>query len=414
MILNGFDKQASLLGDSVGKPRLTYCTNVHAGETWQATHDGLRHHLAQVRDGLGVSQLGTGLRLAAQAVEALNEAEALEQLKAIQSDGYPLFTVNAFPYGAFHQEPVKSSVYSPDWSTPERLDYTVAVARLMASVCDNEPVLSISTVPGTFKDWVDDIRREQIMENLVRTVAALTDIEQTSGKYIVLAIEPEPCCMVETIDETIRWFEESLFSATARALLARLTRTTDEHSERLLRRHLGICYDVCHAAVEYEDPVGSLQMIQQAGIGIPKIQLSSALRIASVDAASLESLKAFDEPVYLHQVVQARAGQLQRFVDLPQAFEQFEQAQGSEWRVHFHVPVFIEKLPEFETTRFFLEAVLDYYRDNPCSPHLEVETYTWDVLPASMRDTNVSTDIVRELNWVMRRLGLEHCSDTTA
>ena len=165
--------------------------------------------------------------------------------------------------------------------------------------------------------------------------------------------------------------------------------------------------------MEFENPADSLQALETAGISIPKIQLSSALRIACVDESSLEYLSAFDEPVYLHQVVQSSGDTLTRFVDLPDALKQRSQALGSEWRIHFHVPVFLEQLPHFDTTQFFLKDVLAYYRQNPCSPHLEVETYTWDVLPAELRTSDVSSAIARELAWVRNQLVGEPMSNAS-
>jgi hypothetical protein len=107
--------------------------------------------------------------------------------------------------------------------------------------------------------------------------------------------------------------------------------------------------------------------------------------------------------VYLHQVVQKSSGALRRFVDLPQALADAAAA-GGEWRVHFHVPVFLEEMQHFGTTQAFLAEILRLHRAAPISRHLEVETYTWDVLPASYRNVSLSSAIARELNWVKAQL----------
>jgi hypothetical protein len=172
-----------------------------------------------------------------------------------------------------------------------------------------------------------------------------------------------------------------------------------------LRRHLGVCYDVCHAAVEFEDAAASIAQLRGNGIAIAKLQLSSALRVASFDAASAGQLASFAEPVYLHQVVQRSPdGTLRRFTDLPQALAESAGAAGAEWRVHFHVPVFLEQMEHFGTTQAFLAQILALHRAEPISAHLEVETYTWDVLPAAYRSADLGSAIARELQWVEARL----------
>jgi hypothetical protein len=156
--------------------------------------------------------------------------------------------------------------------------------------------------------------------------------------------------------------------------------------------------------VEFEDPRASIALLRASGIRIAKLQLSSALKVASLDRQSARQLAAFAEPVYLHQVVQRSNGELRRFVDLPQALAEAERAAGAEWRVHFHVPVFLEQMTHFGTTQAFLAEILALHRAEPISPHLEVETYTWDVLPESYRSVDLSSAIARELNWVRGQL----------
>ena len=78
---------------------------------------------------------------------------------------------------------------------------------------------------------------------------------------------------------------------------------------------------------------------------------------------------------------------------------------GAEWRVHFHVPVFLETLPEFGTTQAFLKEILHIHRAAPVSRHLEVETYTWDVLPPDLVAGSVEDAVTRELRWVLAELG---------
>ncbi len=386
--------------------QLTYCTNIHAGEAWPEVVASLRTHLPEIKAAVSPdAAFGVGLRLGAAAVEQLQDDAAFDELVSLlsQNDSY-VFTINGFPYGAFHGEPVKENVYAPDWSTEERLVYTNRLADVLARLLPEGMAGTVSTVPGTFKAWADG-RVEAITGNLIRHAAHLVELERRTGRGIMLTLEPEPCCFLETIAESVAYFRDHLFSEAAADRLAGLTGLDRGEASEALRRHLGLCYDVCHAAVEYEDPAASLAALRDAGVAIGKLQLSSALRIARLDDAPFDQLRPFDEPVYLHQVIQRSGDALTRFKDLPDALEQAGGAIGSEWRVHFHVPVFLSELKDFGTTQDFLREVLAIHRATPVSGHLEVETYTWDVLPDHYRTAGLSAAIARELNWVKSELG---------
>jgi hypothetical protein len=242
-------------------------------------------------------------------------------------------------------------------------------------------------------------------ENYLLSVAHLVQLQARSGVTVALAIEPEPFCFLETIAETVAFFRDHLFSPAATARLAVLTGLTQEQAAAALPRHIGLCYDVCHAAVEYEDPAASIAALRAAGIPIHKLQLSAALRIPRVGAPQRRALQAFNEPTYLHQVIRRTADGLRYHVDLPEALALGDATDGEEWRVHFHVPVFLDDLGAFSSTRDFLEQILDLHRETPISAHLEIETYTWDVLPGSVRSDSVAKDIAREMAWVLQRLG---------
>jgi sugar phosphate isomerase/epimerase len=384
---------------------LTYCTNIHAGEGWDDVMASLRNNVPAIKQSLELgSDIGIGLRVGGAASEALKQPAAIEELKSfLQDTGAIIVTFNGFPYGAFHGQTVKEDVYRPDWADPVRLNYTNDLADTMASVLPEGEAGSISTVPGTFKPWASG-NEETIARNMISHVGHLVQLHRDTGKEIALALEPEPCCMLETIEESIDFFASHIFSATGVAQLASETGLSNADAEAALRRHIGVCYDVCHAAVEYEDPRASVAALRSAGIAIPKLQLSSALRLAEVDEAKLAALRGFDEPVYLHQVIEKSPNGLVRHKDLNEAFATAEAAMGREWRVHFHVPIFLERLEQFDTTQAFLREILALHREEPISPHLEVETYTWDVLPEQYRNVSVSAAIAREMNWVREQL----------
>jgi hypothetical protein len=387
---------------------LTYCTNIHAAEHWPDVERGLREHLPLIKAQVSPhAPMGVGLRLAASAAESLRDPEALDALRALLGDDYYVFTLNGFPYGAFHGQRVKDGAYRPDWSEPERLAYSNLLADHLAAILPPGMVGSVSTVPCTYKPWLagaDDPRLARVVAHLLAHAAHLVELQRRAGVTLNLALEPEPACLLETVEETVAFFQAHFHAAPAVARFATLTGLSRGEAERALRTHLSVCYDVCHAAVEYEDPAASIARLRSAGIAVGKLQLSSALRVAAVDAEAVEALRAFDEPVYLHQTIQRRDGVLTRYDDLGPALAEAGQAAGAEWRSHFHVPVFLERMEHFATTQDFLRAILALHREQPIAPHLEVETYTWDVLPARYRDLDLAGAIAREMSWVKGEL----------
>jgi sugar phosphate isomerase/epimerase len=390
------------LGGSAG--HLTYCSNIHPGETWSEVRANLEKFVPAVRDRVAPGQpFGIGLRLSAQASKALTEPGTLGDFQDfLARNGLYVFTINGFPYGTFHGTRVKEHAYLPDWRDPERLRYTDELAELMAKLVPDGMEGSVSTVPGAYKPAMGggaDV--ERIADNMIRHVARLVDIETRTGRRITLAIEPEPHCYLETVDESIGFFRDHLFGAAAVRRLGELTGLEVRAAGEALRAHIGLCLDLCHAAVEFEDPVACLQRLENAGIRVHKMQISAGLRVAELTADALKGLRQFDDPVYLHQVVEQGPGGIRRFADLPEALATVNgHAGGREWRVHFHVPIFLDDLGAFSSTRFFIRKVLDMHRARPVSAHLEVETYTWNVLPEHLRAGGMEQAIARELNWV--------------
>ncbi|NQW00623.1 MAG: metabolite traffic protein EboE [Rhodospirillales bacterium] len=396
------------LGADQSLGHLTYCTNIHAAEAWPDVIAGLRRHLPEIKADISPHRpLGVGLRLAAKAAEALTDPATFAELQEFLSQGdYYVFTLNGFPYGNFHGQPVKEGAYKPDWADPLRLSYTNSLSDHLAKLLPDGMEGSISTVPGTFKPWLvgKETLVDTIADNMIRHVSHLVKVQESSGKLINLALEPEPFCMIETIDETIGFFDRYLYSDSAAKRLATLAGLSPDAAAQALRRHLGVCYDVCHAAVEFEDPRASLAALKTAGIKISKLQLSSAMRIPRVDGDTARLLGQMNEPVYMHQVVENRDGKLIRYADIPDALQQIDAARGSEWRTHFHVPIFLEEMQSVATTQQFLKDILAIHKEQPVTEQLEVETYTWDVLPESYRNVGVSAAIARELAWVRDQL----------
>ena len=391
---------------------LTYCSNIHPGESWDEVRRNLETHLPAIRARLGADgPFGIGLRLSAQAAASLADARTLAAFRAFLRDyEYYVFTINGFPHGAFHGRRVKEDVYRPDWQDEERLRYTNELATILAALLPDDPPIdgSVSSVPGALKASVTSPRDVERMAGLMlRHAAHLAAIRRATGRTVALALEPEPCCFIETVDEAIAFFAGHLFDPGAIARAARTHGVSIAPDEA--RRHLGLCFDACHMAVEFEDMAGALARLRAAGVPIYKFQISSALRLRfrEGDGRAAETFERFADPVYFHQVVERGPGGVVRYVDLPDALA-VEAGRSSgqpvEWRVHYHVPVWLERLGAFETTQQELVALLDLVRqDGPC-PYLEVETYTWDVLPPEYRTSDIATAIARELAWVRERL----------
>jgi sugar phosphate isomerase/epimerase len=392
---------------------LSYCTNIHPGESWPEVRANLERYLVPVRERVASGRpFGVGLRLSAESARALAAPDALEELQSfLRAHDLYVFTINGFPYGPFHGRPVKEQVYLPDWLDPERLAYTGQLADILAALVPAGMEGTISTVPGAFAPRVHgEADQERMAHALIDHVAHLVRIRATTGRRIALALEPEPCCFLETIDEAVRFFERHLFSAAAAERVARATALSRSDAATAIREHLGVCLDACHMAVEFEDPARVLDALRTAGIRVPKVQVTAGLRVVvrEDDDATLDALAAFADDVYLHQVVERSAdGALTRHLDLPQALAAARTRRGEgtrEWRVHFHVPVFRERYGVFEGTQAYVAELLQLVRERDVSDHFEAETYTWDVLPEEFRREGIVAGISRELEWAETQL----------
>ncbi len=375
---------------------LAYCTNIHRGEDWRETYDSLKTYTLEVRRRVCPDQpYAIGLRLSNRAAEELSEAGALREFqKWLEENQCYVFTINGFPFGRFHGARVKEQVYLPDWTSPERLAYTNRLFDLLAQLVPPGLEGSVSTLPGSFKEFVTTpAQAREIRDNLWRCVEHIAELSARTGRKLHLGLEPEPLGWFENSAETIQFFE----------------RLRGEHPNDLrLKEHLGVNYDTCHLAVEFEEPGQALGAFQRHGIKISKLHLSSALKLRPVPQA-LQCLAAFADDIYLHQVI-ARAGDGRKLVfkDLAPALDSAaaaDQSPTAEWRVHFHIPLHSSGTDWYENTSDHVTGALDCLRANPalCS-HLEMETYTWEVLPAGLKNRSVVDQLVAEYDWTLARL----------
>jgi sugar phosphate isomerase/epimerase len=372
--------------------------------------DSLNRYVPQVKARVSPHKsFGVSLRLSASSAQTLTgdrgERERLKEF--LHSHDMYLYTVNAFPYGPFKNRVVKKDVYEPDWSTDLRSTYTMQVADILAEVAAPHVNPSIQSPPHGFKPNVTGAEYvNAFTRHVISVVAHMVQLEKRTGRTVTLALEPEPACFLETTEEAIDYFENHLYAAEAIRMLVTQTGLSKPQAEAALRKHLGMVYDICHQAVEYEDIGKSLQALADAGIPVFKLQEAAALRVPNVTQEIVEAMRPFAETVYLTQTVEMRNGKMTRYLNLEDAFAAFEKDPGPrEWRTHVHVPVFLESIGQhFKTTRFAIEDALKFHKKNKLSPQLEIETYTWDVLPASMKTGDIVDYVQRELDWVKGQL----------
>ncbi|MBT9189609.1 metabolite traffic protein EboE [Zobellia russellii] len=389
--------------------QLTYCTNIHPGFDWKTTFDSLKEHVPQIKQKVAVDKpFGLGLRLSNKASEELAMNGNLEEFKQwLDRNNVYVFTMNGFPYGNFHNERVKDDVHAPDWTTAERLIYTKRLFDQLEALLPEGISGGISTSPVSYKYWHSTKEAtksafETGAKNMVEVAIHLHDIEKRTGKYVHLDIEPEPDGMLENSDEVLRFFTDYLIPIGTTVIADKLGLNASE-ANKIIHRYLTVCYDICHFSLAYEEPVDTFKKFADAGIAIGKIQVSAALKILANPSGNeeiWEALALFDEPTYLHQVTEKIDRKVKTYNDLPIVLE--HKRDFKELRAHFHVPIFLERFGVLDSTQDHILKVMEYLKNNPVSEHLEIETYTWDVLPYTLK-RDLSESIIREIEWFVEK-----------
>lgn len=385
--------------------------NVHPGITLDEVEENLRAYLPSLKEKFSTdAPFGVGLRLAGEASKEILEGDRLDQFRELlDSLGLYVFTMNGFPYGPFHGEAVKGNVHEPDWQDEERLGYTFRLSTILAKLLpDDVDEGSISTSPLGYKPRVDlDMPANWMVFtlNVVRVVQHLVRLREETGKLIHIDIEPEPDGVLGNGAELIEFYEKWLLTQGVAQLADRGGNDPGLAREQILD-HVRVCFDTCHVAVSYEEPRELLDRYDVLGIKVGKVQISSAIKVAlphdEVGRKRISNeLAAFNEPVYLHQVIQRnRDGSLTNYRDLPDALPNINDEDAEEWRLHFHVPVFVEQYEAFDSTQDTILETFRLLRERDITNHLEIETYTWDVLPADLKGS-LDQMISRELQWVL-------------
>jgi hypothetical protein len=397
---------------------LTYCTNIHPGESWEEIFGGLKFHIPSIKQSVCPKQpFGIGLRLSNKAAVELSDTEKLNAFQQwLHKHNLYVFTINGFPYGEFHYTVVKDQVHQPDWSTNQRLDYTKRLFTILNQLLPKDTEGGVSTSPISYKPWFydDTTNKENIYYEAARHLAEITAhllaLKKQSGKHMHLDIEPEPDGFLENTQEVIHFFSKWLIPVGGEHLCNIGQLSISEAKEALLN-HIQVCYDVCHFSLAYEKPKEVFVSLAHAGIKIGKIQISAALKAtipghSQVAQRSLikHELTRFHESTYLHQVVERKPNKaLTHYSDLPIALQNFDQKEDCEWRIHFHVPIFVSQFQQLQSTQDDIITVLDILQQKQACQHLEVETYTWEVLPEDLK-MDLNESVQRELNWVIDNL----------
>lgn len=391
---------------------LTYCTNIHAGESWDDHFAALKANVPAIKEQISPGQpFGIGLRLSHLASLELGKKDRLDEFKQwLKSSNCYVFVINGFPYGGFHHTKVKDQVHAPDWTTQDRVLYTIQLFNILSELLPEGMDGGVSTSPLSYKHWHNQVREERLQaietatENVLKVVQDLVALRNATGRLMHLDIEPEPDGLIGTGPEFISWYRHQLIPH-GKTYLKKYLDLDEKAALAAITDHVQICYDICHFAVGFENHESVLTELALQGIKVGRIQVSAALKgdIAPnpVDRDRvIDAFRPFNESTYLHQVVARQEDDtLKRYPDLPQALDDAKFPTTREWRSHFHVPLFVKDYGALQSTQADIQKVLALHKQKQLSSYLEVETYTWEVLPDKLR-LPMKDSIVRELQWV--------------
>lgn len=389
-----------------------YCGNVHPGRTIEEVKANLVEHALRVKSRVRPdSEMGIGLWLSATAAQELDDAARLMEFRDwLAANGLLPFTLNGFPYGDFHQAVVKHEVYQPTWAETSRLDFTVRLAEILNVLLPEGVDGTISTLPLAWpiqngRSLVEDEAFwKSCARNLTTCAQRLDNIAQSTGRNIFICIEPEPGCVLDTCEDLVGFYGQHLLNS-------------DPQTNQLIRKHIGVCHDICHSAVMFEDQSTAVNSFHQSDIRIGKVQVSSAVAVSfdgnehADHQTRLDQLRGFDEPKYLHQTSVRKANETQFYEDLGLALDANENSPEGDWRIHFHVPIFSSSLGKIGSTQSDIgECLAAIQATGQVMPHLEIETYAWNVLPDHLQQTLLSDGIADEIEWfddLLREMEIE-------
>jgi sugar phosphate isomerase/epimerase len=384
---------------------LTYCTNIHPGNGWGEVFGNLAAYAPSLKSRLAPdAPFGIGLRLSNRESEEVLSGNGLDALADfLAANGMYVRLLNGYPFGTFHRAPLKAGVFAPDWRDEARTGYTLRLLEILGRLLPENGSGGISTSPLSYKAWIhsgDSAAMRAMVRNLARVACEMVRVERELGRKIRLEIEPEPGGLIENSLEVVSFFRDWLLPVGSPWLATALGLSRGD-AEQAILDHICLCFDACHFAVEYEDPETALRVFAAAGIRIGRVQVSSALRVMLPGVDIAARLAPFADSTYLHQVIEKREdGSLRHYHDIDEALRAKDDPGRREWRIHFHVPLFVAEYGPLGSTQEFNTRLLRYLQLNPFTEHLEIETYTWDLLPGTLK-LNLKDSIEREYRWVM-------------
>ncbi|MEJ2069202.1 MAG: metabolite traffic protein EboE [Syntrophobacterales bacterium] len=395
---------------------LTYCTKIHPSHGWDELFACIQTYVPALKARLArAGPFGLGLRLsAAETLELLAHDNLAQFQEFLSRNDVYVFTLNGFPYGPFRGPSVKAAVFSPDWRDEARVAYTERLIEILATLLPPGLEGSISTLPLSYKPWLapGDIEAlQQITANLAHIVWALIRVREEQGMFIRVDLEPEPDGLLENSADVVDFFQQWLLPHGAR-LLADWTGTSLTEARGLLLEHLQICLDTCHLAVAYEDLAAVLERFQANGIRVGKVQITSGLKVSIPETqeqrrALARQLEPFSRSPYLHQVIaQSDGGAHRHYRDLAATLPQFSTVTDRQWRIHFHMPLYVAGYEGLLTTQEETSEMLRVLKERNFCRHLELETYTWEVLPAALQ-MDILDSLEREYRWTLQVLNQE-------
>jgi hypothetical protein len=384
---------------------LTYCSNIHENKSWSSAIDNSKLQSSNIKKLLNCNSFGFGYRISNAHLEELESPQIQSEfINQLNNEGDYVFTINGFPYGNFHNTRVKDQVHSPDWTTKARVDYTIGLAEILSKALPSTIDGGISTSPLSYKPWHEESQLENIFlvcaNNLVSVIIHLHRLYLETGKETHIDLEPEPDGLIENSEEFVSFYNTFLIPKAKLALGIEFNYSESAAIE-ILSKHFAVCFDVCHFSVVHEDVLEALNRFKNNNIRIGRLQISAALEADTPEA--FENLKEFDEPTYLHQVgIKEQDGFIRRYSDLDQYLNQgFKE--NSIARVHYHVPIFLDRYKNLKSTQQDIVRILKEWKSNPFTNHLEVETYTFSILPDEFQ-LELGESIARELTWVLNHV----------
>ncbi len=393
---------------------LTYCTKIHPGRGWEELLGHLRRYAPALKARLApAAPFGLGLRLsAAEARELLAGDRLAEFQDFLARHALYVFTLNGFPYGDLTGPAVKARIFAPDWREETRVRYTLDLIEILRRLLPTGAEGSISTTPLSYKAWIapgDSEAWGQMTRNLVRVTERMAHIRVGEGKLIHLDLEPEPDGLLELSREVADFFRDWLLKVGAPILAAR-SRIAGSEARRRLLSHIRVCLDTCHLAVEHEDPAAALDTLAEAGVRVGKVQITAGLKVELPEAARargavVRELEPFTRSPYLHQVIgRSKDGHRVQFPDLAAALPRLAAGLGRNFRIHYHMPLFVDRYGHLGSTGDDTRAVLSLLKEREFSRHLEIETYTWEWLPPDLK-LDLLDSLHREYLWVLEAMG---------